>query len=109
MATVLKAYGEPGSGVGLQHDGLFYWAPAQGGTEVDFLIQRGKELVAVEVKARETLSPRDFKGLQAIAELEAVHRRIMVFLGQRPFKTEDGIEALPVPEFLGEIEAQGSE
>ena len=74
---------------------------------MDFLIQRGKELVAVEVKARETLSPRDFKGLQAIAELEAVHRRIMVFLGQRPFKTEDGIEALPAQEFLGEIEAQG--
>ncbi|MCX5643343.1 MAG: DUF4143 domain-containing protein [Phycisphaerae bacterium] len=106
VATVLKAYGEPGCGVGLQHDGLFYWAPAQGGTEVDFLVQRGKEFLAIEVKAKETLSPRDFKGLQTIVELDAVRRRIMVFLGQRPFKTEDGIEALPVQEFLGEIEAQ---
>ena len=106
VATVLKAYGEPGCGVGLQHDGLFYWAPAQGGTEVDFLVQRGKELTAIEVKAKETLSPRDFRGLQTITELEAVHRRIMVFVGQRPFKTEDGIEALPVQDFLGEIEAR---
>ena len=105
VATVLKAYGEPGSGVGLQHDGLFYWAPAQGGTEVDFLVQRGKEFTALEVKAKETLSPRDFKGLQTLAELEAVRRRIVIFLGQRPFQTEDGIAVLPVRDFLSEIEA----
>ncbi|OHB79733.1 MAG: hypothetical protein A2Z25_00605 [Planctomycetes bacterium RBG_16_55_9] len=106
VATVLKAYGEPGCGMGFQHDALFYWAPAQGGTEVDFLIQRGKEFTAIEVKAKETLSSRDFKGLQAIVELEAVHRRITVFLGERPFKTEDGIEVLPVLDFLSEIEAR---
>ncbi|MBM4027509.1 MAG: ATP-binding protein [Planctomycetes bacterium] len=106
VATVLKAYGEPGGGVGLQHDGLFYWAPAQGGTEVDFLVQRGKEFTAIEVKAKETLSGRDFRGLQAIAELEAVGRRIMIFLGARPFQTEDGVEVLPIRDFLNEIEAR---
>lgn len=106
VATVLKAYGEPGSGVGLQYDGLFYWAPAQGGKEVDFLLQRGREFTGLEVRAKETLSPRDFKGLQTLGEIEAVRRRIVVFLGQRPFQTEDGIEVLPVGEFLSEIEAQ---
>jgi predicted AAA+ superfamily ATPase len=71
-----------------------------------FLIQRGKEFTGLEVKAKETLSPRDLKGLQTVAELEAVRRRIVIFLGQRPFQTEDGIEVLPVQDFLGEIEAQ---
>jgi hypothetical protein len=41
-----------------------------------------------------------------LAELEAVRRRIVIFLGQRPFQTEDGIAVLPVRDFLSEIEAR---
>jgi hypothetical protein len=33
-------------------------------------------------------------------------RRIVVFLGDRPFQTEDGIEVLPVNEFLKELEGK---
>ena len=104
--ALLKAYGEPGCGLGLQHDGLFYWAPTNGGAEVDFLIQRGNEFTAIEVKAKETLASRDFKGLKAIAELKGIRRRLVVFLGERPFRTEDGIEALPIPDFLQELEGK---
>ena len=104
VGVLLKAYGESGSGLGLRHDELFYWAPAAGGTEVDFLIQRGKEFTAIEVKAKESLSSRDFKGLKAIAELKGIHRRLVVFLGERPFRTEDGIEAMPIRSFLEELE-----
>ena len=106
VGALLKAYGEPGCGLGLRHDGLFYWAPTEGGTEVDFLIQRGKEFTAVEVKAKESLSSRDFKGLKAIAELEGLRRRLVVFLGERPFRTEDGIDALPIRSFLDELEGK---
>jgi len=94
------------SDLGLRHDGLFYWAPSQGGTEVDFLIQRGREFIAVEVKAKEALSSRDFAGLKAIAELKGVRRRVIVFLGDRPSQTEDGIEALPIADFLQELQTQ---
>lgn len=104
VGSLLKAYGEPGSGLGRQHDGLFYWSPAEGGTEVDFLIQNGKEYTAIEVKARERLSSRDFKGLKAVASLKGVRRRIVVFLGERSFRTDDGIDALPVRDFLQEVE-----
>lgn len=104
VGVLLKACGESGSGLGLRHDGLFYWAPAEGGTEVDFLIQRGREFTAIEVKAKESLSSRDFKGLKAIAELKGIGRRAVVFLGERAFRTEDGIEALPVRRFLDELE-----
>lgn len=106
VGALLKAYGESGSGLGLGHDGLSYWAPAEGGTEVDFLIQRGKEFTAVEVKAKETLSSHDFKGLKAIAELKGLRRRLVVFLGERSFRTEDGIDVLPIRELLQELEGK---
>ena len=104
--ALLKAYGEPGCGLGLQYDGLFYWAPTNGGAEVDFLIRRGNEFTAIEVKAKETLASRDFKGLKAIAELKGIRRRLVIFVGERPFRTEDGIEALPIPDFLQELEGK---
>ncbi len=104
VGAMLKAYGEAGSGLGLEHDGLFYWAPAEGGTEVDFLIQRGREFTAIEVKARDSLSPHDFKGLRAIADLKGLRRRAVVFLGERPFRTEDGIDALPIRDFVDDLE-----
>ena len=103
VGALLNAYGEPGCGLGLRHDGVFYWAPAQGGTEVDFLVQRSKEFTAIEVKAKEALASRDLNGLKAIAELNGIRRRIIVFLGERPFRTENGIDALPVEEFLREL------
>jgi uncharacterized protein len=105
IGVLLKAYGEPGCGLGLRHDGLFYWAPVKGETEVDFLIQRGNTFTAIEVKAKENLTSSDFKGLRAIAELKGIGRRLVVFLGERPFRTEDGMEALPIPEFLRELQA----
>jgi len=105
VAMLLQAYGEPGTGLGRRYDGLYYRAPAAGGTEVDFLIERGREFAAIEVKARRTLTSRDFSGLRAIAELKGVRRRTIVFLGERSFNTEDGIEALPVDEFVRELAA----
>jgi uncharacterized protein len=104
VGNLLKAYGEPGCGLGLRHDGLFYWAPATGDTEVDFLIQRSNEFTAIEVKAKKNLSSQDFKGLNAIAQLKGIRRRLVVFMGERPFRTEDGAEALPIHEFLRELE-----
>ncbi|MEK7674710.1 MAG: AAA family ATPase [Verrucomicrobiota bacterium] len=43
VGVLLKAYGESGSGLGLRHDGLFYWAPTEGGTEVEFSRRVGGE------------------------------------------------------------------
>jgi len=81
------------------------WASfSEGGTEVDFLIQRGEKFTAIEVKAKESLAARDFKGLNAIAELKGIGRRLLVFLGERPFRTEGGIDALPIRDFLRELE-----
>lgn len=107
IAGLLRAYGDPAIALGLPYDGIYYWSPAQGGSEVDFLIQRGKEFTAIDVKAKEYLSSRDFAGLKKIAELKGVKRRVVVFWGERPFQTEDGIEVLPVNAFLRELQEKG--
>ena len=103
IGTLLRAYGDPVTGLRRRYDLLSYWAPSTGGTEVDFLIQRDNEFVAIEVKAKPHLDPRDFAGLKAIAELPGIRRRVVVFLGERPFRTTDGIDALPVAAFLEEL------
>jgi hypothetical protein len=51
----------------------------------------------------ESWTLRDLNGLKAIAELNGIRCRVVVFLGERPFRTEDGIDALPVEEFLREL------
>ena len=105
VATMLKAYGDPTTGLGNRYDSLAYWAPSANSVEVDFILQRRRRLTAIEVKAKTTLSARDFSGLKAIGALDRVSRRILVFLGDRPFRAEDGVDALPVPAFVSELEA----
>ncbi len=103
IGMLLRAYGDPVWGVGRRYETLSYWAPSAGGTEVDFLAERDKEFVAIEVKAKTHLETRDFVGLKAIADLPGLRRRAAVFLGDRPFRTADGIDALPVAHFLDEL------
>ncbi len=85
------------------YDELAYWAPTQGGTEVDFLMRRGKSFVAIEVKTTTNPGPSHFAGLRAVADLAGLERRVLVHMGERPFNTPDGIEALPVMQFAREV------
>jgi predicted AAA+ superfamily ATPase len=81
-------------------DDVAYWAPGEAHkTEVDFVLSRGKEKLAVEVKATRTMRPGDLRGLRAIAELHGLARRVLVFLGPRPLATPDGIDAWPFEVF----------
>jgi predicted AAA+ superfamily ATPase len=75
---------------------LNFWA-AHGGLEVDFLV--GGD-TAIEVKAAERIAPRAFHGLRALAEETPLRRRILVSHEPRPWRSEDGVEVLPVEEFL---------
>ena len=71
---------------------------------MDFVLRRGTGHVAIEVKAKAAPSARDLKGLRAIAALPGLQRRVLVFTGQRPFRTDDGIEGMPVVQFVQEVE-----
>jgi predicted AAA+ superfamily ATPase len=81
-------------------DEVAYWAPAQARqTEVDFLLRRGRDFLAIEVKAQSRFSTRQLAGLRAIGDLPRVARRLLVYLGDRPLRTDDGIEAWPFNTF----------
>lgn len=73
------------------------------GAEVDFVLSVGRELWAIEVKASRHIDARDLKGLEAFAErARKVTRRIVVFLGARRQRI-DGVEALPIEDFLAAL------
>ena len=85
------------------YDDLTYWAPAQGGTEVDFLLRRGRSFIAIEVKATANPAQRHLAGVRAVGDLAGLRRRVLVHTGDRSFDTSDGIEALPVMQFAEEV------
>ncbi len=85
---------------------IFYWAPLQSkGVEVDFLLRRGAELLALEVKAASTFSKSQISGLKAIGELPQVVRRILVYTGREELKLAQGIEVWPVGRLLAALAA----
>jgi predicted AAA+ superfamily ATPase len=87
------------------YDGLYdqwgYWSPAEAQrTEVDFVLRRGRELLAIEVKASAQVRDEDLRGLAAIAELPGLVRRVLVCRVERRRKTAAGIEVWPISHFL---------
>ncbi len=78
------------------YEGMSYWSPAEARTtEVDFLLKRGDELIAFEVKAKAQASSKDYKGLKAIKELANVKKRVLVCMGGELRKTSCGIDIWP--------------
>ena len=86
-------------------DDMYYWAPADSKTEVDFLLVKGDLKVAIEAKSSEYLTKDDYKGLRAVTDLKGLKRRIIVYSGSTKRVTEDGIEVLPVNEFIARLDA----
>ena len=81
-------------------DECFYWATvAQTQTEVDFLLKRTGEFVAIEVKSSRTFAESWCKGLRVLADLEGLRRRIVVYPEGPELRTTDGIEILPFSQF----------
>jgi predicted AAA+ superfamily ATPase len=96
VAVLLKAYGEIG---GIQ-DEMYYWAPAESRqTEVDFILKRGREYLAIEVKSGARISNRELAGLRAVKDLPQIARRILLYNGKREMKTADGIDIWPISIF----------
>jgi len=101
VLTLLRVYAEER---GLYEE-ISYWAPLQAkGLEVDFLLKRGRELLALEVKESGRFSRSWLAGLKAIGELPRVVRRVIVYMGAQTLTTEEGIEVWPISHFLSRLE-----
>jgi predicted AAA+ superfamily ATPase len=90
-------------------DDIYYWLPTQARrTEVDFLLARGTELLALEVKASRHFSRSCLSGLKAIGELDRGGRRVTVYQGSERSRTDKSIEAWPLELLLEQLEAGSS-
>ncbi len=86
-------------------DEWYHWAPVDAApTEVDFLLRRGREWVAVEAKSGTRAGTDELRGLRAVAGLQGLRPRILVHRGPRRLRTADGIEVWPVAAFLAALE-----
>jgi predicted AAA+ superfamily ATPase len=79
-----------------RNEQLCYWR-SRSKLEVDFVIG---DSVAIEVKASTSISPKMTKGLVALAEEVDLKRKIVVCNDRTAKLLPNGIEALPVAEFL---------
>lgn len=83
-------------------DVMYYWAPAGSvKTEVDFILLRNREFVAVEVKSGRVFSKRWCRGLRAITDLKGLQRRVIVYPHGPLLRTEDGIDVMSFDYFAG--------
>jgi predicted AAA+ superfamily ATPase len=100
VLTILRAHNDDSS----LFEEVSYWAPAQARqTEVDFVLRRGREFLAIDVKAQARFSTPQLAGLRAIADLPRLARRILVHLGERSLRTEDGIDVWPLDRFASAV------
>jgi predicted AAA+ superfamily ATPase len=97
ILTLLRAHREEQA----LYDSIHYWAPLQSAhTEVDFLLARGEEHLAIEVKSQRRPSDRLLTGLRAVRELPGIVRRVLVYGGTDVLATADGIEIWPLAKLL---------
>jgi len=81
---------------------LYYWRSTSG-FEVDFILG---DHTAIEVKAKENVSPQDVKSLRMLAEENQLKRYVCVSLEPRR-RQFAGVTVLPVREFLDELWSEG--
>ena len=71
------------------------------GAEVDFVLEVGREVWGIEVKASRRADRSVLRGFRSLAQRTGrLKRRIVVYLGDRPQRIEDA-EVLPFEEFAG--------
>ncbi len=101
---LLRAYRETSD----LYDRISYWAPSQAqNVEVDFLLERQGEYVAIEVKSTTRYDTTLLKGLRGIQEMPGLARSLLLYGGQRSFATSEGIEIWPIRRF-SEALAEGA-
>lgn len=73
------------------------------GSEVDFIVERGRDLWALEVKASRNVGSGDLRGLRAFAEWYGKrHAAMVLYLGETRRRI-DGIDVVPWQEGLREM------
>jgi predicted AAA+ superfamily ATPase len=73
------------------------------GAEIDFVLEIGQEIWAIEVKSAQRVSRSDLSGFSSLTDrTKRVTRKLIIYLGTRRQQME-GVEILPFKEFLNEL------
>ncbi|MBL8695422.1 MAG: DUF4143 domain-containing protein [Planctomycetes bacterium] len=83
---------------------LFHYR-TRAGAEVDFVLEVGRDLWGIEVKASRQVAKQDGSGLASLAgRASRLTRQIIVFLGSRAQQVGK-LEVIPLSEFLVSLPA----
>lgn len=75
----------------------------EAGAEVDFIVELGRDVFAVEVKNSRAVTKSDLRGLASFREFYGRrHTALVVYRGERPL-TMEGVDVLPVPRALAAL------
>lgn len=88
----------------LSFDKMSYWSAGKNSIEVDFLLERGRDIIGIEAKSGTEPDSKWFAGLLALKESGHLKRAIIVYMGQRKFKHSSGVEVMPFNDFIKEID-----
>lgn len=81
-------------------DDLAYWSAGnRSSVEVDVILSRGDQRIAIEVKSGRHFDLSWCKGLRAVGALPGVARRLVVYPTGPVLRTEDGIDVWPFDRF----------
>jgi hypothetical protein len=85
-----------------EHVEVSFWG-ARGGREVDFILERGGEIVGIEVKSSAAVRGRDLEGLRACrSRLEKRWRLgVVLYTGHDTLSIDDKTIAVPICRFFG--------
>lgn len=79
---------------------LSFWS-VQGRYEVDFVVSRGRDVVAVEVKAGSRFNDRDLAGLQAfVKKTPGLRAAALAYNGGETAKLGEKLYAIPIDALL---------
>lgn len=88
-------------------DEMYYWAPSgRSKVEVDFMLVRGADRIAIEAKSGTTFTEKWCNGLRAVEPLKGLQRRIIVYSGEQVLRTKDGIDVLPLQHFADQLASE---
>ena len=79
---------------------LAFWS-VQGRYEVDFVVSRGRDVVAIEVKAGRRFHDKDLDGLRALArKTTGLRAAVLAYNGEETVSLGDGLWAVPIATLL---------
>ena len=74
-----------------QPNPIFYWATEKGTAEVDFVVQRGRDVIPIEVKAEENLRAKSLKSY-----VEQYQPSLAVRASMSDYRAEDWVVNVPL-------------